>query len=69
MVVAVVPLVMMPGMSHAPSAVPRRRGEAFGRALVDPAYARLLFFIFWFSIANGFTATAQEMFPIVVLKH
>ena len=39
-----------------------------GRALVDPAYARLLLFDFWFSIANGFTATAQEISLFVCSK-
>jgi MFS family permease len=68
MAVAVVPLIRMPGMSFAPSAVPRTPWRSIRRALVDPAYARLLIFFFWFSLANGFTATAQEMFPIGVLK-
>jgi MFS family permease len=68
MVVAVIPLALMPGMSHAPSAVPRAPWRSIRRALVDPAYSRLLLFFFWFSIANGFTATAQEKFPISVLN-
>jgi MFS family permease len=68
MAVAVVPLTLMPGMSHSPSAVPRAPWRSIRRALVDPAYARLLLFFFWFSLANGFTATAQETFPIGVLK-
>jgi MFS family permease len=68
MVMAVVPLTLMPGMSHSPSAVPRAPWRSIRRALVDPAYARLLLFFFWFSLANGFTATAQETFPIGVLK-
>jgi MFS family permease len=68
MVLAVVPLTLMPSLSHAPSAVPRAPWRSIGRAFVDRAYARLLLFFFWFSLANGFTATAQEMFPIGVLK-
>jgi MFS family permease len=68
MVVAVVPLAMMSGLSHRPSAVPQSPWHSIRRALVDPAYVRLLAFIFWFSIANGFTATAQEKFPISVLN-
>jgi MFS family permease len=67
MLAAVVPLVFMPGLAHAPSARPRAPWRSIGRALVDPAYARLLFFMFWFSIANGVTATAQEIYPIRVL--
>jgi MFS family permease len=68
MVVAVVPLGLMPSMSQAPSAVPRAPWRSIRQALVDPAYARLLLFFFWFSLANGFTATVQETFPISVLK-
>jgi MFS family permease len=68
MVVAVVPLARMPGISHAPSAVPQAPWRNIRCALVDPAYSRLLIFMFWFSLANGFTATAQEKFPIDVLK-
>jgi predicted MFS family arabinose efflux permease len=68
MAVAVVPLIRMPSMSHAQSAVPQAPWRSIRRALVNPAYARLLLFYFWFSIANGFTATAQEKFPISVLN-
>lgn len=67
MIVAVVPLALMPGMPHAPSAIPHAPWRSLGRALIDPAYARLLLFIFWFSIANGVTAAAQEVYPIRVL--
>ena len=67
MLAAVVPLMLMPGLSRSPSAVPRTPWRALGRALVDPAYRRLLLFAFWFSIANGISATAQEMYPIRVL--
>jgi MFS family permease len=68
MIVAVVPLTLMPGMSGAPSAMPQAPWRNIHRALVDPAYRRLLQFFFWFSLANGFSATAQETFPIGVLK-
>jgi MFS family permease len=67
MLAAVVPLMMMLGLSQSPSAVPRTPWRALGRAFVDPAYRRLLVFAFWFSIANGISATAQEMYPIRVL--
>ena len=63
MLVAVVPLLMMPGLSRSPSAVPRTPWRCARPAPVDPAYRRLLF-AFWFSIANGISATAQEMYPI-----
>jgi MFS family permease len=68
MVIAAIPLVFIPGLPQAPSAVPRAPWRSLGRALVDPAYARLLLFYFWFSIANGITSTAQERFPIGVLN-
>jgi MFS family permease len=64
MLLAVVPLALMPGLSHAPSAVPRTPWRAIGRAFVDPAFARLLLFYFWFSFANGISAVAQEFYPI-----
>jgi MFS family permease len=67
MIVAIAPLVGMPGLPQSPSATPRAPWRSIGRALVDPAYARLLLFAFWFSIANGFTATVQETYPMRVL--
>jgi MFS family permease len=60
--------MLMPSMSRAPSAMPKAPWRSIWRALVDPGYRRLLLFFFWFSLANGFTATAQETFPIRVLK-
>lgn len=68
MVVAIVPLLFMPGLTNSPSAVPRAPWRSIGRALTDPAYARLLLFYFWFSVANGITATAQQQLLISVLK-
>lgn len=68
MLLAVVPLAMMPGLSRTPSAVPRTPWRAIGHAFLDPAYARLLVFAFWYSIANGITAAAQEVYPIRVLR-
>ena len=67
MLLAVVPLALMPGLPYMPSAMPRTPWRAIGRAFVDPAYSRLLLFYLWFSIANGITATAQETYPIRVL--
>jgi MFS family permease len=68
MALAVIPLVLMPGMPHTPSAVPRAPWRSIRSALVDSTYSRLLLFFFWFSIANGFTATAQQKFTIGVVK-
>jgi MFS family permease len=64
---AVLPLVLIPGLETSPSAVPGAPWRTIGRAFVDPAYRRLLFFMFWFSLANGISAVAQEMYPIRVL--
>lgn len=68
MIVAVAPLMLMPGLPQAPSAVPHAPWRTLGRALCDSAYRRLLVFNFWFSIANGVTATAQETYPIRILN-
>lgn len=68
MLVAVVPLTMMPGLPRSPSAMPRMPWRSLSQAFIDPAYTRLLVFAFWFSIANGITAAAQEVFPIRVLN-
>jgi predicted MFS family arabinose efflux permease len=68
MMAAVAPLVRMPAVHHAPSALPRAPWRTLGRALVDPSYHRLLVFWFWFSIVNGLTAVAQELYPIRVLN-
>lgn len=68
MLVAVVPLALMPDLARSPSSVPRMPWRSLSRAFTDPAYGRLLVFAFWFSIANGITAAAQEVFQISVLK-
>jgi MFS family permease len=67
MLAAIVPLLLMPGLPRAPSARPVAPWRTLGRAFSDPAYRRLLVFHFWFSIANGISATAQEVYPIRVL--
>jgi MFS family permease len=67
MLLAVVPLTLMPAVRHAPSAVPRAPWRTLGRALLDPAYQRLLLFSCSFSVVNGITAAAQEVYPIRVL--
>jgi MFS family permease len=68
MMAAVVPLAAMPAATRAPSAVPHAPWRSLARALVDPAYRRLIVFWFWFSIVNGLTTVAQELYPIRVLK-
>jgi MFS family permease len=67
MLAAVAPLARMPAVRHAPSAVPRVPWRSLGHALLDPAYRRLLVFSGWFSLVNGITAAAQEVYPIRVL--
>jgi MFS family permease len=67
MLAAVVPLVWMPAVEYAPSARPKAPWRTLGRALVDPAYARLIGFSCWFSLVNGITAAAQELYPVRVL--
>jgi Na+/melibiose symporter-like transporter len=67
MLAAVIPLAMMPDVRHAPSAVPAAPWRTLGRAVLDPAYRRLLVFSCWFSLVNGLTAAAQELYPIRVL--
>jgi predicted MFS family arabinose efflux permease len=64
---AVVPLVRMPAAQRAPSAIPRAPWRTMARALIDPAYFRLIAFSCFFSIVNGATATAQELYPNRVL--
>lgn len=67
MLAAVVPLVNMPAAMHAPSAIPRAPWRTMLRVLLDPAYCRLIAFSCWFSVVNGATATAQEIYPARVL--
>ena len=68
MMAAVAPLAVMPAVPHAPSALPHAPWHTLARALVDPAYRRLIVFACWFSIVNGLTAVAQELYPIRVLN-
>lgn len=64
---AVVPLVLMPAVSRAPSAVPRAPWRTVVRALGDGAYMRLLAYSCWFGLVNGITYAAQFNYPIRVL--
>jgi MFS family permease len=67
MFAAVVPLWYMPAASYAPSAVPNAPWRTLGKAILDPAYRRLVVFSCAFSIVNGVPAAAQELYPIRVL--
>jgi hypothetical protein len=67
MLVAVAPLMVMPAVENMPSAVPHAPWRTLGRALVDPAYRRLLIFNVWFALVTGLSAVAQEIYPIRVL--
>lgn len=67
MMVAVVPLIAMPAATSAPSAIPHAPWRSLFQALVDPKYCRLILFWFCFSIINGLTAVAQELYPARVL--
>src|SRR3954470_5115172 len=68
MLLAVIPLVFMPAVQQSPSARPKAPWRHLWQAVADRPYRRLLLFNFGFSIANGFTATAQERYPIGVLN-
>jgi MFS-type transporter involved in bile tolerance (Atg22 family) len=68
MLIAVVPLIFMVDPPRSASAIPRTPWRSLWRAFVDPAYRRLLIFNFCFSVANGITATAQELYPARVLE-
>jgi MFS family permease len=67
MLLAIIPLANMPAVRHAPSAVPQAPWRTLWRVFFDPAYRRLLVFSCWFSLVNGLTAAAQELYPIRVL--
>ena len=63
MLIAVVPLIFMADPPRSASAMPRTPWRALWRALIDPAYRRILIFNFWFSVANGITATRARAVP------
>jgi MFS family permease len=67
MMVSVAPLVAMPSLAFAPSAVPRAPWRSLVRPVTDRVYRRLILFWFWFSTVNGLTTVAQELYPIRVL--
>jgi MFS family permease len=67
MLMAVMPLVGMPGVNHAPSAVPRTPWRSLLAALVDRPYRRLLAFNCWLAFVQGATGAAQALYPIRVL--
>lgn len=67
-VVAVVPLMLMPAVQYMPSAVPRMPWRAIVRATFQPPYRRLLAFSCFFAVVNGITGAAQNIYPQRVLN-
>jgi MFS family permease len=68
MLLAVVPLVFMPGVEYLPSAVPRTPWRSVLRAMSQQPYRQLVLFSCVFSFVNGITQAAQGTFPPRVLK-
>ncbi|MEX2315823.1 MAG: MFS transporter [Pirellulales bacterium] len=68
MLVAIVPLSAMPAANRTPSATPRAPWRTLLQALIDRRYRRLLAASCWIGIVNGFTQTANEIYPIRVLN-
>jgi Na+/melibiose symporter-like transporter len=67
MLAAVLPLMRMPALRQAPSGAPDSPWRTLVEVVLDPAYRRLLVFNCVFSLVNGVTAAAQEVYPIRVL--
>lgn len=68
MALATAPLMKMPGVQSAPSAVPRLPWRTLGRVFNDVPYRRLLTFSCAFALASGITLAAQQRYPIRVLE-
>jgi hypothetical protein len=68
MVLAVAPLLTMPSAQTDSSAVPRVPWRSLLDAATDPAYRRLIAFSVAFALASGITISAQQLYPIRVLK-
>ncbi|TWT47223.1 MFS transporter [Botrimarina hoheduenensis] len=67
LIVAAVPLAVMPSWSHAPSARPVAPVRTLLVALADRRYRKLLMYSVSFALANGLTAAAQGLYPWRVL--
>ena len=68
MLLAVTPLLRMPGMEYLPSAVPRMPWRNVVRAMSSRPYRQLVLFSAAFALVNGITQAAQGTFPFRVLK-
>jgi MFS family permease len=68
MLLAVVPLVFMPGIEYLPSAMPRTPWRAIVRAMSQRPYRQLVLYSCGLSFVNGITQAAQGTFPPRVLK-
>jgi MFS family permease len=67
MLLAVVPLALLPGVEYLPSAVPRLPWRTVLRAMTERPYRQLVLFSCVFSFVNGITAAAQGTYPRRVL--
>jgi MFS family permease len=63
MMVSLVPLALVPALGYCPSAMPTAPFRSLLKPFADRNYRRLIVFYCWFSVVNGITATAQNMFP------
>jgi MFS family permease len=68
MLLAIVPLGLMPGVEYLPSAVPRLPWRNVVRAMTQPPYRQLVLFSGAFAFVNGITQAAQGTFPPRILK-
>ena len=68
MLLAVVPLLRMPGVEYLPSAVPRLPWRNVVRAMSRRPYRQLVLFSGVFALVNGITQAAQGTFAPRVLK-
>ena len=68
LILAVMPLVLMPAMATCKSATPKAPWRTLIQAFSEKPYRRLLTYISWFGIANGLTMTAQSLYPIRILQ-
>jgi MFS family permease len=68
MLLALAPLLLMPGVEYFPSAVPRAPWRSVLRAMSQPPYRQLVLYSCGLSLVNGITQAAQGTYPYRVLK-
>ena len=68
MLLAVVPLALMPGVEYLPSAVPRLPWRNVLRAMSQRPYRQLVLFSSVFAFVNGITQAAKATYPPRVLN-